>query len=56
MKYKLYKNNEFIMERQHFYPIKSYLKNLLAMKNLMFLCFKEWQEIAEKNDYRLEVI
>ncbi len=55
MKYKLYKNNEFIMERQHFYPIKSYLKNLLGMKNLMVLCFKEWQEMAEKNGYRLEV-
>ena len=55
MKYKLYKNNEFIMERQHFYPIKSYLKNLLGMKNLMVLSFKEWLETAEKNGYRLEV-
>lgn len=55
MKYKLYKNNEFIMGRQHFYPIKSYLKNLLSMKNLMVLSFKEWLETAEKNGYRLEV-
>ena len=55
MKYKLYKNNEFIMERKYFYPVKSYLKNLLGMKNLMVLSFKEWLETAEKNGYRLEV-
>ena len=53
--YILYKNNKFIMERKYFYPVKSYLKNLLGMKNLMVLSFKEWLETAEKNGYRLEV-
>ena len=55
MKYILYRNNKFIMERKYFYPVKSHLKNLLGMKNLMVLSFKEWLETAEKNGYRLEV-
>ena len=36
------------MERKHFYPVKSYLKNLLGMKNLMTLSFKEWLKTAKK--------
>ena len=55
MKYALYKNDKLIMERKYFYPIKSYLKNLLGMKNLMTLSFKDWLKTAKKNGYKLEV-
>ena len=54
MKYTLYKDNKFIMQRKHFYPIKMYLIKTLGIKNI-YIPHKNLLEIAKKNNYKMEV-
>ena len=54
MKYTLYKDNKFIMQRKHFYPIKMYLIKALGIKNI-YIPHKNLMEIAKKNNYKTEV-
>ena len=54
MKYTLYKDNKFIMQRKHFYPIKTYLIKTLGIKNI-YIPHKNLMEIAKKNNYKMEV-
>ena len=54
MKYTLYKDNKFIMQRKHFYPIKMYLIKTLGIKNI-YIPHKDLMEIAKKNNYKMEV-
>lgn len=54
MKYTLYKKDEFIMQRKHFYPIKMYLIKTLGIKNI-YIPHKDLMEIAKKNNYKMEV-
>ena len=54
MKYTLYKNDKFIMQRKHFYGIKMYLIKALGIKNI-YIPRKNLMEIAKKNNYKMEV-
>ena len=54
MKYTLYKDNKFIMQRKHFYPIKMYLIKTLGIKNI-YISYTDLMEIAKKNNYKTEV-
>ena len=54
MKYTLYKNNKFIMQRKHFYPIKMYLIKTLGIKNI-YIPHKDLMEMAKKNNYKTEL-
>jgi len=54
MKYTLYKDDKFIMQRKHFYPIKMYLIKALGVKNI-YIPHKNLMEIAKKNNYKTEV-
>lgn len=55
MKYTLYKNDKFIMQKKHFYPIKTYLIKVLKMKSIYDIEPKEIFEEAKKNNYKMEV-
>ena len=54
MKYTLYKNDKFIMQRKHFYPIKMYLIKTLGIKNI-YIPHKNLMDMAKKNNYKMEV-
>ena len=54
MKYTLYKDNKFIMQRKHFYPIKMYLIKALGIKNI-YIPHKDLINMAKKNNYKMEV-
>ena len=54
MKYTLYKNNKFIMQRKHFYPIKMYLIKTLGIKNI-YILYTDLMDMAKKNNYKMEV-
>ena len=54
MKYTLYKNDKFIMQRKHFYPIKIYLIKTLGIKNI-YISYTDLMDMAKKNNYKTEV-
>ena len=54
MKYTLYKKDEFIMQRKHFYPIKTYLIKALGIKNI-YISYTDLMDMAKKNNYKMEV-
>ena len=54
MKYTLYKNDKFIMQRKHFYPIKMYLIKSLGIKNI-YISYTDLMDMAKKNNYKMEV-
>ena len=54
MKYTLYKNDKFVMQKKHFYPIKMYLIKTLGIKNI-YISYTDLMEIAKKNNYKMEV-
>lgn len=54
MKYTLYKNDKFIMQRKHFYPIKMYLIKTLGIKNI-YISYTDLMDMAKKNNYKMEV-
>ena len=54
MKYTLYKKDEFVMQKKHFYPIKMYLIKSLGIKNI-YISYTDLMEIAKKNNYKMEV-
>lgn len=47
MKYTLYKNDKFIMQRKHFYPIKMYLIKTLGTKNI-YIPYTNLMDMAKK--------
>ena len=53
MKYTLYKNDKFIMQRKHFYPLKMYLRKTFGIKNI-YISYTDLMDTAKKN-YRIEV-
>lgn len=55
MKYTLYKNDKFIIQRKHFYPLRMYLLKALEMKSVFEISTKEVIKKAKKNNYRIEV-
>ena len=55
MKYTLYKDDKFIMQRKHCYPLQMYLKKALKMKSIYDIEPKKIFEEAKKNNYRIEV-
>ena len=54
MKYTLYKDDKFIMQRKHFYPIKMYLIKTLGIKNI-YISYTDLMDMAKKNNYKMEV-
>ena len=54
MKYTLYKDDKFIMQRKHFYPIKMYLIKTLGIKNI-YISYTNLMDMAKKNNYKMEV-
>ena len=54
MKYTLYKDDKFIMQRKHFYPIKMYLIKTLGIKNI-YILYTDLMDMAKKNNYKMEV-
>lgn len=54
MKYTLYKDNKFIMQRKHLYPIKMYLIKTLGIKNI-YIPYTNLMDMAKKNNYKMEV-
>ena len=54
MKYTLYKDDKFIMQRKHFYPIKMYLIKSLGIKNI-YISYTDLMDMAKKNNYKMEV-
>lgn len=54
MKYTLYKDDKFIMQRKHFYPIKMYLIKFLGIKNI-YIPYTNLMDMAKKNNYKMEV-
>ena len=54
MKYILYKNDKFIMQRKHFYPIKTFLIKALGIKNI-YISYTDLMDMAKKNNYKMEV-
>ena len=54
MKYTLYKNDKFIMQRKHFYPIKMYLIKSLGIKNI-YISYTDLMDMVKKNNYKMEV-
>ena len=55
MKYTLYKNDKFIMQRKRFHPLRVYLLKALEMKSVFEISTKEVIKEAKKNNYRIEV-
>ena len=47
MKYTLYKDDKFIMQRKHFYPIKMYLIKDLGIKNI-YISYTDLMDMAKK--------
>ena len=54
MKYTLYKNDKFIMQRKHFYPLKMFLIKTLGIKNI-YISYTDLMDMAKKNNYKIEV-
>lgn len=54
MKYTLYKDDKFIMQRKRFYPIKMYLIKSLGIKNI-YISYTDLMDMAKKNNYKMEV-
>ena len=54
MKYTLYKDNKFIMQRKRFYSIKMYLIKSLGIKNI-YISYTDLMDMAKKNNYKMEV-
>ena len=54
MKYTLYKDDKFIMQRKHFYPIRTFLIKSLGIKNI-YIPYTDLMDIAKKNNYKMEV-
>ena len=54
MKYTLYKNDKFIMQRKHFYPLKMFLIKTLGIKNI-YISYTDLVDMAKKNNYKIEV-
>jgi hypothetical protein len=55
MKYTLYKDDKFIMQRKRFHPLRVYLLKALGMKSVFEISTKEVIKEAKKNNYRIEV-
>ena len=55
MNFTLYKDNKFVMQRKHFYPLRVFLLKALGMKSVFEISTKEVIKKAKKNDYRIEV-
>ena len=55
MKYTLYKDDKFIMQRKRFHPLRVYLLKALGMKSVFEISTKEVIREAKKNNYRIEV-
>lgn len=55
MKYTLYKDDKFIMQRKCFHPLRVYLLKALGMKSVFEISTKEVIKEAKKNNYRIEV-
>ena len=55
MKFTLYKDNKFVMQRKHFYSLRVYLLKALEMKSVFEISTKEVIKEAKKNNYRIEV-
>ena len=51
MNFTLYKDNKFVMQRKHFYPLRVHLLKALEMKSVFEISTKE----AKKNNYRMEM-
>ena len=49
MKCTLYKDNKFIMQRKHFYPIKTFIIKDLGIKNI-YISYTDLMDIAKKNN------
>lgn len=54
MRYTLYKDDKFIMQRKCFYPIKMYLIKSLGIKNI-YISYTDLMDMAKKNNYKMEV-
>ena len=54
MKYTLYKDGKFIMQRNRFCPLRTYLIKSLGIKNI-YIPHKDLIDIAKKNNYKMEV-
>ena len=55
MNFTLYKDNKFVMQRKHFYPLRVHLLKALEMKSVFEISTKEVIKEAKKNNYRIEV-
>ena len=55
MKYTLYKDDKFIMQRKRFHLLRAYLLKALGMKSVFEISTKEVIREAQKNNYRIEV-
>ena len=55
MKFTLYKDNKFAMQRKHFYPLRVFLLKALGMKSVFEISTKEVIKKAKKNNYRMEM-
>jgi hypothetical protein len=55
MKYTLYKDDKFIMQRKRFHLLRAYLLKALGMKSVFEISTKEVIREAKKNNYRIEV-
>lgn len=55
MNFALYKDNKFVMQRKHFYPLRVLLLKALGMKSVFEISTKEVIKKAKKNNYRIEV-
>ena len=55
MKYTLYKDDKFIMQRKRFHPLRAYLLKSLGMKSIFEISTKEVIKEVPKNNYRIEV-
>ena len=52
MNFTLYKDNKFVMQRKHFYPLRVHLLKALGMKSVFEISTKEVIKKAKKNNYR----
>lgn len=55
MNFTLYKDNKFVMQRKHFYPLRVHLLKVLGMKSIFEISTKEVIKKAKKNNYRMEM-
>ena len=54
MKFTLYKDNKFVMQRKHFYPLRVYLLKALEMKSVFEISTKEVIKKAKKFKNRIK--